>query len=223
MDIIPLNQVSWQIFGLTEWTWNCIVYGMLSTLMTRFFLRKPERNIPEGSVILSPAHGKITSIFSTQESLKLNKGLWGRILGSTTDIAPQCWVVSIRMNLFNVHVQRAPLAGIVNRACFTPGTFHNAVWRARQFHWLENAKNEIEIQSLDFPLRYKVIQVAGYLARAIRCSVSEGDEVAAGDELGYIALGSAVVLVLPHSPRLRMFSQVGQKVVDGETLIAKIA
>ena len=195
---------------------------MSSQLMTRMFLRKPERAVPEIPAILSPAHGKITALFSSEEPLQLRKGLWGSVLGSMEEISSQCWVVSIRMHLFNVHIQRVPLAGVVQRVAFSSGAFHNAVWKSRRFLWLENAKNEIVIQNREFQLTYKVIQVAGYLARALHSGVSEGSEVAAGDELGYIALGSAVVLVLPRSPRLRMTSQVGQKVVDGETVIARV-
>ena len=183
-----------------------------------YFSRATARRIPEKGIV-SPADGKIIKIIRTDKigNIKIKKGLLGEIKTMTSDIAKKCYVIVIVLNIFNVHIQRSPIEGIVKRIRYSKGKFHNAVFGASSLKALENEKNEIIIENKD--TKIKVIQIAGFVARRIKCYVEENEKILKGHKIGMIDLGSQVILVMPSE--LRLLVREGQRVIDGETIIAR--
>ena len=178
------------------------------------FYRDPKRKIPKGNNIVAPADGKIISIISTKEnSLKISKGLLGKIRTLTKDVSTQCYVISIFMSPFDVHINRAPIEGIVKSVKYTKGKFFEAYKLEKS---LENEKNEIIIQNKK--LKVKVIQIAGFLARRIKCYVKKNQKVNKGEKIGMIALSSQTTIVIPYGVELKI--KANSKVKAGETIIA---
>ena len=200
----------------------------MAGLIQKIFLRNPIRNIPKDeNLIISPAHGKIIKVFnfSTKEPnkrLKLKKGLFGRIGLLTKDIADECIVICIMMNIHNIHIQRSPISGIITSQKHSSGTFSNVVFGAKNLSWLENEKNEIIIENKKLKLKLKVVQVAGLLARRIISYVKPKDKINKGQDIGHIALGSEVILILPKKDNIKILVKENQDVTDGETVIARI-
>ena len=137
--------------------------GLLTAIFLLNFYRDPERKIPKGDNIVSPADGKVISIIDTsKDAIKIKKGFVGKIRVLTKDVANQCYVVSIFMSPLDVHVNRAPIEGTIKSIRHTKGKFFKAYDMEKSF---ENEKNEIIIQNKN--LKIKVIQIAGFLARRI--------------------------------------------------------
>lgn len=193
----------------------------LCLLFYRFwFLRKPKRDIPVGDVVVSPASGKIVKILkfgSRMDELDIRKGLLGKVKILIKDIAKEGFIIVIMMTPFDVHYQRSPVKGIVKSIRYRKGSFLNAVKDASSLRALENEKNEVTISNLKTG-KVKVVQVAGFLARRISCFVRTKQKIHKGEELGLISMGSQVLLVIP---KLKLEVEEGQKVIDGETIIAK--
>jgi len=182
-----------------------------------YFSRATARRIPEKGIV-SPGDGKIIKIIKTDKiDIKIKKGLLGEIKTMTSDIAKKCYVIIIVLNIFDVHIQRSPIEGIVKRIRYSKGKFHNAVFGASSLKALENEKNEIIIENKD--TKIKVIQIAGFVARRIKCYVEENEKILKGHKIGMIDLGSQVILVMPSE--LKLLVREGQKVTDGETIIAR--
>lgn len=181
-----------------------------------WFLRLPERTIPQGEKkIVSPADGTVVSItkFGVPNAT-IEKGLLGMVSTITADVASTGYIIGIAMNPFNVHYQRAPIDGTITKVSYTPGKFRNALTSSLRI--IENEHNEIVIKG---NVSVKVIQVAGALARRIQSFVRKNDTVKKGQVIGLINLGSQTVLILPTNVILHV--KEGQRVVDGETVIAE--
>ena len=180
------------------------------------FYRDPKRNIPKGNNIVSPADGKIIRILKTKtDKTMINKGFLGKIETLTRDIAKECYVISIFMSPFDVHINRAPISGQVSSIKHEKGKFFAAFNLEKS---LMNEKNEIIIKNKKIG-KIKLIQIAGFLARRIICSVNINDKVNKGQKIGKIVLGSQVTLILP-SKKIKLKIKQNQKVVGGETVIA---
>jgi phosphatidylserine decarboxylase len=207
--------IAWIIFIL------CAVCASSLLFYRLYFLRKPKRDIPEDNTIISPADGKIVRILDIKgrKSTGLPKGLIGKVNLLTYDVADSCHVIVIMMTPLNVHYQRSPLSGTVQEVRYSEGKFINAVKDASSLAALENEKNGILIKNKAIG-SLKVVQVAGFLARRIRCFVKKGQKIDKGGELGLICLGSQVILVLPKG-KVRLVVKEGQRVTDGETVIAR--
>ena len=178
------------------------------------FLRDPERTIPEGNNIVAPADGRIIKILEINKNeIEIEKG-FGKIKTMTKDIAENCYVVSIFMSPFNVHINRAPIEGVVTSVKHTKGKFLNAETTEST---LENEKNEIIIQNKK--IKVKTIQIAGLLARRIECFVKENQKVDKGERIGLINLGSQVTIIMPN--KVALLVREGQKTKAGETVIAE--
>jgi len=178
-----------------------------------WFLRDPERDIPEGDNIVSPADGKIISVMPIRtEEVEIPKGMLGKVETLSSDVRNAGYLVSIFMTPLNVHVQRAPINGRIARVKYTKGKFLSANTLAA----LANENNEILIEDID---SVKVIQIAGFIARRIECFVKADDRVIKGDRIGRINLGSQVTMILPRNIKLKV--REGQKVKAGETIIAE--
>lgn len=195
------------------------------------FYRDPERRIPKGSNITSPADGKIISIIDTSKidtskigtsksPIKIEKGLFGKVKALTQDISDNCYAISIFMSPLDVHINRAPIDGIVKHTRHTRGRFFAAYDIGKS---LQNEKNEIIIQNKN--MKIKVIQIAGFLARRIKCYVRKNQKINKGDRIGMIALGSQVTLIIPIIPKIiprgvELKVKAGDKVKAGETIMA---
>lgn len=181
------------------------------------FYRDPERRIPRGNNIVSPADGIIIRIVRTDKSrIRIEKGLLGKIDALAEDVAKECHVVSIFMNPFDVHVNRAPIEGIVESAKHSKGRFFAAYDMEKS---LMNENNEIIIRNRSAG-RIKVIQIAGFLARRIICSVKRGEKVNKGQRIGKIVLGSQVTMIM-DSRKCTLKARKGQKVKAGVSIIAE--
>ena len=175
------------------------VLAFAAMLFVIFFFRNPERTIPaEKGVLVSPADGRILKV----EEVELDGLLNGRFRK-----------ISIFMNVFNVHVNRAPCSGRVEKIEYHSGKFLSANLDKAS---ADNEKNAVLIKTIEGKA-FLTIQIAGLIARRIVCWIGEGMEVARGQRFGLICFGSRLEVVLPLESKVLV--QVGQKVRAGETPI----
>ena len=176
------------------------LFCLALTGFTTYFFRDPSRILPEEpGAIVCAADGKVI----VAREIEDDRFLKARVMK-----------ISIFMNVFNVHVNRIPLAGTVERVVFSPGRFYAADKDKAVLH------NEYCALTVATPnnLRYAVVQIAGLIARRIVCRAEPGDRVMAGQRFGLIRFGSRVDLYLP--PTVRLAIHEGQKVRAGETVLA---
>lgn len=177
------------------------VITYLSLALTTFviaFFRDPEREIPSGDSIISPADGKVIKVERCGE---------GRILKT------EAQKVSIFMSLFDVHVNRIPYDGKVLDTFYNPGRFFSADLDKAS---LENEQNAILIESANGK-KIVVNQIAGLVARRIVCNLKEGDIVKKGERFGMIILGSRLDVYLPIDCKLEV--KVGDRVKAGSSVL----
>ena len=200
-----------------------IVTGILLTAYYKFwFLRQTERNIPHSNqVFVSPANGKIVCVKKwNSESLVVTKEQFGAINVWTKDVDTAGTIVSIQMDVTNVHYQRAPMDGKVVSEKYVKGSFHNAVSMSNEYGIrFENEHNEFLMETPTGE-KYKVIQIAGLLARRIVDYTHQGEEVKQGDIIGLIKLGSQVTVIFPHDVKVDV--KPGETVIDGESVLAQV-
>jgi len=199
--------------------WLLILISILILGISLFlinFYRDPKRTITKGNNIVAPADGKIISILKAGKGIvQTRKGLLGKISSFTSDIADECHVISIFMSPFDVHINRAPINGKIKSVKHTDGRFFEAFNLEKS---LKNEKNEIIIQNKE--MKIKVIQIAGFLARRIKCFVKVNQKVNKGQKIGMIALGSQTMLIIPEGVELRV--NLNDKVKAGQTVIAEM-
>lgn len=196
----------------------------VSVLMAAYyqfwFLRQPARNIPNNnSLYVAPANGVVVSVKKwTAESMLVTKGEMGVIKVWTTDVDTAGTIISIQMDPTNVHFQRAPVGGKIISKHHTKGSFNNAIVMSNEYGIrFENEHNEILMETASGK-RYKIIQIAGFLARRIVDFVQPGQVVKQGEVIGLIKLGSQVTVILPHDVNVKV--EKGQVTVDGESILA---
>ena len=169
-----------------------------------FFFRDPERKAPEGeNLILSPADGKIILIKPCEASFGFDNLEF--VGGGGT-------LVSVFMSLFNVHVNRAPISGVVKYFKYNPGKFFPAF---KEKASLENEQTELGLENEHGKVVLK--QIAGIMARRIVCKLKQGDLVKAGERFGMIKFGSRLDLFLPENVQIKV--KLNHKVKAGETII----
>ena len=188
---------------------------VLSLLFYKFiFLRDPQREIPSGSNMVAPADGKIINIVKiNKDNLKIKKG-FGKVNVLCSDVIQEGYLISIFMSIFNVHVNRAPIGGEVVSIKHKKGKFFMAFDIEKSFF---NESNEIIMKTSIG--RIKIIQIAGFLARRIECSVKEKQKVNKGKRIGRIIIGSQVTIILPKN--IKLLVKKGDKVKAGESIIAE--
>ena len=176
--------------------------GVLLSFYIAFFFRNPQRSIPRLSdAVLAPADGKIIFVGPAHEREFLNE--------SRTK-------VSIFMSLFDVHINRSPFDGVVERVCHHPGRFLAAFDdRASE----ENERNSVLLRS-DQGDTFVVVQIAGLVARRIRFYPKEGSRLKKGQRFGLIQFGSRVDIYLPANAQTLV--RVGERTRGGETILAKL-
>jgi len=192
---------------LLYWLWHplgWLAFGL--TLWVAAFFRDPIRTTPRGDkFIVAPADGLITMIAKVPPPSEL-RGPDALADGEYTR-------VSIFMSVFDVHINRTPIAGRVRRIAYVPGKFVNAdLDKASE----DNERQHILVESAD-GLRIGFTQIAGLVARRILAFVKEGDPVEAGQRVGLIRFGSRVDVYLPGGVAPRVV--LGQRSVAGETII----
>jgi phosphatidylserine decarboxylase len=180
--------------------------GVVATLWCAYFFRDPERTTPLGeTLVISPADGRVSAIESVipPPELDLPREKMTRI--------------SIFMNVFDVHINRAPLNARIVKLSYVPGMFLNAE--------LDKASEDNERQALTLEtqqgVKLGVVQIAGLIARRIVKFVSEGDKLEAGQRFGLIRFGSRVDVYLPED--VAPLACLGQRAVAGETVLADLA
>ena len=136
---------------------------------------------------------------------------------SSASARPQRLRVSIFLSVFDVHINRAPVAGRVVRSIYVPGSFLNA---AADKASEENERRGIVIDTAGGDSEIAMVQIAGLIARRIVTFVNEGDSVGVGQRVGLIRFGSRVDLYLP--PGRDALVAVGQRAIGGETVLADL-
>ena len=178
--------------------------GFILTLWCVYFFRDPERVIPEKkNIIISPADGKILFAGPSKapENLSDNK---------QQDLNK----VSIFMNVFNVHVNRIPISGKVIWLKYVPGTFLNASLDKSSE---DNERMIVKIEVSKGIFIY-VVQIAGLIARRIKCDLTENESVTIGQRYGLIRFGSRVDVYFPKD--FNILVNKGQTSISGETILA---
>ena len=193
-----------QVCSLPSWSRSvlmalALLFGLL-TVFSLYFFRDPERATPDGEkLVISPADGRVLGVEQVEET---------EFIGGPAE------KLSIFMNVFDVHVNRAPLSGTVGYRKYRPGKFLNAS--------LDKASLDNEAMTLGFESaengKVLVRQIAGLIARRIVCRVEPGDSLASGERFGLIRFGSRVDTYLPDG--VTPMVCVGQSTVAGETVIA---
>ena len=169
------------------------------------FFRDPERVTPlrEG-LIVAPADGKVSSIEKIKPPSELGLGEEERVR------------VSVFLSVFDVHINRSPVPGLIKRSIYSPGAFLNAD--------LDKAREENERRSYVIEMasgaEIAAVQIAGLIARRIVTFTSEGSTIGIGERIGLIRFGSRMDVYLP--PGHGALVSVGQRAVGGETILADL-
>jgi phosphatidylserine decarboxylase len=188
--------------------WQFIAWLLVGgTLWVAAFFRDPVRTTPRSDkMIVSPADGLITMITRVPPPPELRGG---------EALADSDYTrVSIFMSVFDVHINRSPIAGRIKRIAYVPGKFVNAdLDKASE----DNERQYFLVEGSD-GLKVGFTQIAGLLARRILSFVREGDVVEAGQRVGLIRFGSRVDVYLPAGTAPRVL--LGQRAIAGETVLA---
>lgn len=179
--------------------------AVLVTAWIAYFFRDPPRVTPlRDGLVVAPADGRISAIERLRPPAELGLGDAERVR------------ISIFLSVFDVHINRAPVAGQITRSLYVPGSFLNAA--------LDKASEENERRALVITkpdgTQIAVVQIAGLIARRIVTFLGEGASVGAGERFGLIRFGSRVDLYLP--PGQGALASVGQRAIGGETVLADI-
>jgi phosphatidylserine decarboxylase len=191
---LALNRRSWPI-------WLLAFVLTLVALWVAYFFRDPERRGERGErVVIAPADGKVVMITEVDEP---------------TFMKQRAVRISIFMNVFNVHVNRYPVSGIVRYVDRKQGSFLNA---ATEKSSVENEQTSVGIEAGSNLILVK--QIAGLIARRIVTYSKEGEHVRQGDRMGLIRFGSRVDVFVPVGSIIRV--KVGDMTVAGVTVIAEL-
>jgi phosphatidylserine decarboxylase len=188
-------------------TWLGVVLLPLTIWCVAFF-RDPERNTPTApGLIVSPADGRLLPIVEAAPPPELGLGDAPRVR------------LSIFMNVFNVHVNRNPVSGMVTGLAYRPGKFFNASFDKASVH---NERMAVRLRSDGGAASADlvVVQIAGLVARRIVCDLAQGERVQRGARFGMIRFGSRLDVYLP--PGARVVAAPGMKTVAGETVLAEM-
>ena len=180
--------------------------GVGATVWCYYFFRDPERVTPKGdNLVISPADGIVSLIEPAVPPAELGM--------PDTPLTR----VSVFMNVFNCHVNRAPVAGEITEIAYRPGKFFNAsLDKASE----DNERNSLRIKMAD-GREVAAVQIAGLVARRIVCFTKKGAHTQAGQRFGLIRFGSRVDVYLPEGVTPRV--SIGQTMVADETVLAELS
>lgn len=211
--LVPIHRDGWPFIAIFAALTIGLIFiaaplGFVGGLLTAwciYFFRNPPRVTPvRAGLIISGADGVVQLIDQAAPPAELEMG---------SDPRPR---VAVFMNVFDVHVNRIPADGEIAKLAYRPGRFVNAS--------LDKASEHNERQSIRLRLaggaELAVVQIAGLVARRIRCDVREGQAVRAGERFGLIRFGSRVDHYLPVG--CEPLVAIGQRTVAGETVIADL-
>ena len=181
--------------------WAAVVVALVLPFAVALFFRDPERTSPgDATLVLSPADGRVMHAGPARPN-EAPAGEWLQ--------------VTIFLSVLDVHINRTPVGGRVERVDYVPGSFHAAF--SHDSH--ANERSEIWIDRAGTPI--VVRQVVGLLARRIVCRVKPGDRLAAGQRIGLMKFGSRMDVFLPTTATLSVSK--GDRVVAGVTVVARLA
>lgn len=189
---------------LLGWLWEPLFWvGMVLTIWCIYFYRDPLRITPlDDDLVISSADGKVSSVGMCVPPAELDLG--------TEPMLRIC----VFMNVFSVHINRAPVRGKITSVMHRPGKFLNAE--------LDKASTENERSSVLIDSKHgtvAVVQIAGLVARRIVCWSKAGEDLSTGERFGLIRFGSRNDIYLPKGAVARV--AVGQTAVAGETVLAE--
>ena len=183
------------------WLTHSILLACIPLLVAAFFLwffRDPERTIPSGAgLVVSPADGKVTDVSSTQ----LN--------------GVACTRISIFLNVFDVHVNRSPVSGVIKSAVYKKGQFGNAMASVSAD---DNEQNIVTMEGDGMTVVFK--QIAGLLARRIVFNHKPGEKLARGQRVGMIKFGSRTDVIFPQPAEISV--KIGDRVKGGSSVLARV-
>lgn len=182
------------------WGWGSLPFWLVSLFVLQFF-RDPARHAPAGEgLVLAPADGRIVAVEETDDPWLKRRAL----------------KISVFMNVFNVHSNRAPVDGEVKEQWYHPGAFVNAALDKAS---TENERNALWFQTQDGK-DVTCVQVAGLVARRILCYAKPGERFSRGQRYGFIRFGSRVDVYLPTDARPRVV--IGDKVSASSDVLAQL-
>jgi phosphatidylserine decarboxylase len=189
------------VAALLCWFTGAWVWAVVPVLLAAFclwFFRDPERVIPPGAgLIVSPGDGVVT------ETVAIN----------TPDGERQR--ISIFLSVFDVHVNRSPIGGMITSVRYQKGLYLNAM---NPDSAERNEQNVVTVRGEGFEVTFK--QIAGLIARRIVFNFAEGQTIARGQRVGLIKFGSRVDVIVPSTARLRV--KVGERVKGGASVLASV-
>lgn len=211
--LVPIHPAGWPFIFLfvlasiliTVFWSPFAVVGTLLSLWCVYFFRNPRRTTPvTDNLVIAPADGRVLSIGPAEPPVDL-------------DLPADDWRrVAIFMNVFDVHVNRAPVSGMVTATSYHKGAFVNAS--------LDKAAEANERQNIcmetDTGHKIGIVQIAGLVARRILLETGVGDRLLVGQQFGIIRFGSRVDVWLPASTPVTVLP--GQRTIAGETVIADL-
>ncbi len=199
LPIIGVVALAAIVTALLRWPWLAVFFLLATAFCVNFF-RDPERIAPDGpGLAISPADGKVVKIKTMPDPLT----------------GEPKTAICIFMNVFNVHVNRVPVAGTISKIKYIEGKFINASFDKAS---TDNERNIIALTDGEGD-SWTVVQIAGLIARRIVCRAQVGEEYARGQRYGLIKFGSRVDVYLPadYHPSVT----IGDKVLAGQSIIAK--
>ncbi len=183
------------------WTWAMWLLGVF-TLFSLWFFRNPARTIPPGDhIIVSPGDGTVVAVEQEFEDRYLKA---------------QSVRISIFLNVFDVHINRIPVGGILQDMVYQPGKFKMA---NQPEATLANEQNALMLMRAD-GAKILCVQIAGLVARRIVSWVVPGEQVEKGERFGLIRFGSRMDVFLPSKSKVRV--SVGSKVKGGSSILAEL-
>ena len=186
--------------SLTTW-WLLAAIAWIAFVFVLQFFRDPPRNIPaQPNAVLAPADGRIVRIGPARDPYANRDAL----------------MISVFMNVFNVHSNRSPVDGTVAETWYHAGKFVNAALEKASTDNERNALKLVTASGVDVTC----VQIAGLIARRILCYVKKGDRLERGQRYGFIRFGSRVDLYLPPDAIPR--ASVGDKVYATESVVAEL-
>jgi phosphatidylserine decarboxylase len=188
------------VAAVLGWLTHSLILVLIPILLCAFFLwffRDPERAIPTGEgLVISPADGKVTDVSSTQ----LN--------------GVPCTRISIFLNVFDVHVNRSPISGVIKSAVYKKGQFGNAMSEASAD---DNEQNIVTMEGEGMTVVFK--QIAGLLARRIVFNHKPGETLKRGQRVGLIKFGSRTDVIFPQPAEINV--KLGDRVKGGSSILAR--
>ena len=175
------------------------ILGLIATFFIAYFFRDPERYIPaQEKAVVSPADGRVVSVEEVEENPFIDGA---------------CLKVGIFMSIFNVHVNRIPYSGKIEKTIYKPGKFLSAD------KYAASMQNEQQAIILETEKKHKIcfVQIAGLVARRIICRIQAGDNASRGERFGMICFGSRLDVYLPADASSSVSK--GDKVKAGQSII----